>query len=128
MSDADLPPAAELQCLRVGAPREIAELAEQLALAGVPCRVDAHPPGKPIRAPRRRSFGMGFDVGLYVRPAEAAAAEALLRDRLAARGAEVPTSAAAPGTELAACPACGHALDAGAAACSDCGLEFPGEE
>ena len=61
-------------------------------------------------------------------PSPAEAAEGILRDRAAASGAVAADRSAVPGTELDACPACGHALQAGAAACPDCGIEFPGEE
>jgi hypothetical protein len=121
----ELPPARELVCVERGDPRALHEVAARLAAEGVSCRIDAYPPGEPIRGPARRGAGVGPSFGLYVLAADEAEARRvrteMVREALpdgAALGVEA-------GAELAACPACGEALAEGAQACAACGLEFP---
>jgi hypothetical protein len=121
-----LPPAAELVCLRTGTPIELEALAETLAAEGISSRIAGHPPEGPLQNPRRRSFGMGASMGIYVREEDARAAIPIVQEFLAASLGE-SLSGPDVGAELDACPACGTALEADAASCAECGLEFAGE-
>jgi hypothetical protein len=119
----EFPPAQELTCLQRGDPRALHEIAERLQASGVSCRIDAYPPGEPIRAGARRGAGVATTFGLYVRPEDAAQAAAVREQYLRENVPDAEDSAL--GAELSACPACGEPLDDGAGACAACGLEFP---
>lgn len=114
----DLPPARELQAVFVGEPWQVNDPVASLATARIPCRVDAFPPGEfTDDGAGIGAFGAGTRVGVYVREQDLPAVVAL--------DEEWVRSTLATDNELDACPACSAPLAADAAACSDCGLEFP---
>jgi hypothetical protein len=121
---AELPPAAELACLRTGPLSFIQGLSAQLAQAGLSHRIEVSPEepsqdeskGIALRRPGTLPYG------IYVRHADVAAGLEIDRDYMRQM---IPDLAHAPepaGDE--ACPACGTPLVPDAAECSDCGLSL----
>jgi len=124
---AELPPARELACLRTGDAWHVRELAEALQQAGISCRIDSFPPEAPLAGPGLSARGRGAPegatrLGVYVAHADAAAGLRIERELLASRMPDAPEGAA---HDAEVCPACGTPLDATAAECAECGLEFP---
>ena len=115
---ADLPPARELMAIFVGEPWQVNEPVDSLFEAGIPCRVDAFPPGERTDpGVAIGSFGAGTRVAVYVREQDVPS--------IASLDADWVRSILATDSELDACPACAAPLAADATACSGCGLEFP---
>ena len=115
---AELPPAHELQAVFVGAPHQVRDPVDSLGAAGIPCRVDAFPPGgSGEEGAALGSFGTGTKVAVYVRAEDLPAVAGLDADWV--------RSTLATDSELDACPACAAPLAADASACPSCGLEFP---
>jgi hypothetical protein len=103
-----LPPSNDLVCLCCRSLEAAESLAERLAAADIPHRLDPGP------------FGPSLKVAcLYVWPADADAAAAI--DDELFGGAPVEESDRA---ELATCPACGAEHSPEAPECSSCGLQF----
>ena len=114
----DLPPARELTPVFVGEPFRVREPAASLQAAGIPCRVDAYPPGDTSDGGDHiGSFGAGTRVGVYVREQDLEAVSQLDADWV--------QTMLATETELESCPACDAPLAEGASGCEACGLEFP---
>jgi hypothetical protein len=117
------PPAGSLAAeepmapLREGEPGFLRDLAERLAIAGVPHRLAVH--GDCTTGCRTR-------YAVYVRPADWAAAMAVDR---AFYAAAVPGGDGAVELDGDGCPACGTSLAPGAVECPECGLMVggPGE-
>jgi len=125
---APLPPASELAQVATGGPWEMERLALALQEAGLSSRIDTAPAGQPLsqpvaRAAPRGSAGGAGRLALYVLPAEALPALAVIRELLL-QGDPAAGGPQREGDPLDACPACGAALSPVAAECSDCGLEF----
>jgi hypothetical protein len=125
---APLPPASELAQVATGGPWEMERLALALQEAGFSSRIDTTPPGQPLsqqgaRSAPRGSAGGTSRLALYVLPAEAEPALALIQELLLQGGTGVDGQAR-EGDTLDACPACGAGISPVAEACSDCGLEF----
>jgi hypothetical protein len=126
-----LPPARELKDLWRGDPWQVRALAEFLASAGIPNRVDAFPPGSAIQNPPASLGHSGWEceVAVYVRSDELA--DALhLRDEFFASAMPAP-----PGTPVVQqvndsgdlCPACAQSVSPQAESCPECGLTLFGE-
>jgi hypothetical protein len=121
-----LPHASELVCIERGDPWHLRELAERLQEQGVSCRIDVHPQTGRSQAPAQGGAGArGTQFGLYVRAEDAALAQQLRSDHLAAVVPDAHAPSFEPGAALSECPACGEPLAEGAARCASCELEFP---
>jgi hypothetical protein len=114
----ELPPVAELACLRAATLAFVQGLSAQLAQAGISHRIEASSEEGEQVAPRRP--GANLPYGIYVRHADVAVALEVDRDYMRQM---IPDLAHAPeSTGDEACPACGTPLAPDAAECSDCGL------
>lgn len=116
----ELPPAAELSCVRVAPLPWIRALSGGLEQQGISHRVE---PATPDDAPEHQNadaFGDAQLFGLYVEPAHAAAA----RELDGGIAAQVLPEEAPPldEGEEAACPACSSPLEPDSVECPDCGL------
>ncbi|MBW2242753.1 MAG: hypothetical protein JRH01_12285 [Deltaproteobacteria bacterium] len=128
----EFPPASQLEKVLVGGPWQTRGLADRLAEAGIPCRVDSYPPdseldtGGSAAAGNFGQGGRGIDLGVYVREADH---ERAIEIAAAYQTEGLPEldehDTPEPGTELDACPGCGEPLAADATGCEECGLEFP---
>lgn len=114
----DLPPAAALAQLRVEHPTWIEMLAERLADAGIPSRVEL------LSADRPAGRGAPAPCALFVRPEDLERARAIDLELLRTQLPDLPDHVSAEWSEAEACPACGTALEAEASECSGCGLAF----
>jgi predicted amidophosphoribosyltransferase len=115
---AELPPAAALAQLRVEHPTWIELLAERLAEAGIPSRVELLTTDRPARR------GAPAPCALFVRPEDLERARGIDAELLRAQLPDLPDGVDAGWSEAEACPACGTALDAEASECAGCGLAF----
>jgi predicted amidophosphoribosyltransferase len=113
----ELPPAAELVRLRVEHPTWIETLAERLAEAGIPSRVE-------LFAGDRPATRGAAPCALFVRPEDAERAGAIDAELLRAQIPDLPEGVGSAWREAEACPACGSALDPDASECAGCGLAF----
>ncbi len=118
----ELPPAAELDCVRVAPLPWIRALSEGLERGGIPHRIE---PATAADAPEDQNCEIFDDAqlfGLYVEPPAGAAAReldgAIVSQVLPE---EAPRLAAG---EQDACPACGAALPDTAIECPECELVF----
>ena len=123
----ELPPARELACVRVGNPWQLREFATFLQERGLSCRIDSHPPDRPLSGgdPLRRGGlfgGAGTKLGLYVRPDDLDESRELYTEFVGGGGgAEFEAEG---GAGEGACPACGEPVADDAATCASCGLAF----
>jgi hypothetical protein len=119
VSPGELPPIAQLVCLRAASLAFARGLSEQLAQAGISHRIEAaHEEGEEVAL---RRPGANLPYGVYVRSADVPAALEVDREYLRTAIPDLPPDAEqASGEEV--CPACGAALAPDAAECSDCGL------
>jgi hypothetical protein len=118
----ELPPAAELTCIRVAPLAWMRALSGALTQEGVAHRVE---PAQPEAAPegqRPDVFGDGDLFGLYVRDEHADVARQL-DGTMAAQLIPEEAPELQEGEEDA-CPACGTPLTSQDVACPDCGLDF----
>jgi predicted amidophosphoribosyltransferase len=114
----DLPPASALTQLRVEHPSWIEMLAERLAAAGIPSRVELLAADRPARR------GAPAPCALFVRPEDVERARAIDTELLRAQLPDLPDDASAGWSEAEACPACGTPVEADASECAGCGLAF----
>jgi hypothetical protein len=116
----ELPPIAELHCIRAASSSWAMGLSEELSAAGIAHRVEAV--GGEQSAEVRRP-GREHPCGVYVRVQDVAAAERIDARFFASQMPDLPegfdSSTAAPDD---ACPACGDPLAPEAAECPGCGL------
>jgi len=125
-ASAPLPHARELTCVLTADAWGARELAEALAAAGVPCRIDSHPPDAPLECDSTQRRGAcAPKLGVYVRAHEAAQARAIEAALLARRSPEVAELGPLAEPDANACPACAAPLDPAAPDCQACGLAFP---
>ena len=119
----ELPPAEELVPLRNAEVPWIEGLANALAEAGIPSRVEL---------PRReedtvQSRGLGaIRCTIYVRPEDGAAATRIDAEFARTQVPDLPVEDAGEWGESEGCPACGAALGGDASECPECGLAFGG--
>jgi hypothetical protein len=116
----DLPPASELEIVRVAPLPWIRALSDGLEQRGIPHRVE---PATPEDAPEGQSaavFGDAQLFGLYIEPPEAAAAREI-DGGIAARVLPDEAPPLEEG-EDEVCPACSSPLASDAVECPDCGL------
>jgi hypothetical protein len=113
-----LPPSAELVRLRVEHPSWIELLAESLAEAGIPSRVEL------VATDRPATRGAPAPCALFVRPADVERARAIDADLLRTQLPDLPEDVSSEWRDADACPACGAALQAEASECPGCGLAF----
>jgi len=115
----DLPPAAQLVCLRAATLAFARGLSEQLAHAGISHRIEAaHDEGEEVAL---RRPGANMPYGVYVRSEDVEAAAEVDREYMRQVIPDLEVGAQeASGDE--GCPACGAPLAPDAAECSDCGL------
>jgi hypothetical protein len=125
-SSPSLPPAKDLVCLRTGTPYELEALAEALANEGISSRIDGAAADGSIPNPRRRSFGLGASVGIFVREEDVERSAPIVQEFLADSLGQPLGDGPAVGSELDACPACVTPLPPDAERCAECGLEFGG--
>ncbi len=119
---AELPPASELECVRVAPLAWIRALSEGLQHAGVVHRIE---PARAADAPEGQRPGVFGNVrlfGLYVEAAHLDPAREL--DGTIAAQLLPDEAPAVDAGEEERCPACGTALEAHALECPDCGLAF----
>ena len=117
---AELPPASQLQCVRVAPLAWIRALSDGLAEGGVAHRVEPAGPEDAPEGQRADVFGDAQLFGLYVEAAQAAPAAGL--DATIAAQVLPETAPELPEGEQDECPACGHALMTHTTECPDCGL------
>ncbi len=117
---AELPPSAELHCIRVATPAWALGLSERLEQAGVPHRVEAMTPQE--RAARRGPTGAV--CGVYVLGEDAARAAEIDAGYLQTQLPDLAGGGAAEPLAEDSCPACGEPLDAVAPECPGCGIAF----
>jgi hypothetical protein len=120
----ELPGAEQLVPVRRADPTWVAGLAEALARAGIPSRVELARP-ESERARGRR--GERPPCTLYVRPDDLEHAARIDAEFARMQLPDLPAEAA-PAGEGDACPACGEALAPDAIECPSCGLAFAVEE
>lgn len=118
-AEPELPPARELVSVRNADLRWIHGLAERLAGAGIPSRVElAETPARPGAAARGT---------LFVRPQDAEAAAGIDSAFARQQIPDLPEDVSAQWVESEACPACGTEVPPDAEACPDCGLVIAGD-
>ncbi len=116
----ELPPIAQLVCLRAASLAFARGLSEHLARAGISHRIEAaHEEGEGVAL---RRPGANLPYGVYVRSADVEAAVEVDREYMSRAIPDLPAGAGEEATGEEACPACGAALAPDAAECSDCGL------
>jgi uncharacterized protein (UPF0212 family) len=116
---AELPPIAQLVCLRAATLAFARGLSEQLAHAGISHRIEAaHDEGEEVAL---RRPGANMPYGVYVRSEDLEAAVEVDREYMRQAIPDLEAvGQQATGEE--GCPACGAPLDPDAAECADCGL------
>jgi len=122
----ELPEPSALVALRHAEVSWIEGLAEALAEAGIPSRVEL-----PQAADERRVQGAGLGAircTLYVRPEDAAAAARIDAEFARSQVPDLPEDAASAWQEAEVCPGCETPLAADATECPECGLAFGGGE
>jgi hypothetical protein len=119
---ADLPPSAELVALRHAEVTWIEGLAEALAAAGIPSRVEL-PSERDDRSVQGRGMG-SFRCTLFVRSEDAAAAARVDADFARTQVPDLPEEIDPGSTAEDACPGCGTPVVADAEECPECGLAF----
>ena len=118
----ELPPAAELECIRVAPLAWMRALSGGLQQQGVVHRIE---PARPADAPEGQRPGVFGSVqlfGLYTKAEEAQVAREL--DSTIAAQLLPEEAPALDEGEAEACPACGTEIAAHATECHDCGLTF----
>jgi hypothetical protein len=114
----ELPPVAQLVCLRTANLGFVQGLSEQLAQAGISHRIEALPDEGEETSLRRPG---SLPYGVFVRQQDVDAALEVDRAHMRHVIPDLPAEGVAPaGGE--GCPACGAAITPDAAECSDCGL------
>jgi hypothetical protein len=115
----ELPPIAQLVCLRAATLAFARGLSEQLAQAGISHRIEAaHDEGEEVAL---RRPGANMPYGVYVRSADVEAAVEVDREYMRQAIPDLPVGGQET-TGSEACPACGAPLAPDASECSDCGL------
>ena len=114
----ELPPASELVRLRVEHPTWIEVLAQHLAEAGIPSRVEL------VASDRPATRGAPAPCALFVRAEDVERARGIDTDLLRTQLPDLPADVSPEWREAEACPACGAALEAEASECAGCGLAF----
>ena len=114
----ELPPASELVRLRVEHPTWIEVLAERLAEAGIPSRVEL------VASDRPATRGAPAPCALFVRAEDVERARGIDTELLRTQVPDLPDDVSPEWREAEACPACGAALEAEASECAGCGLAF----
>jgi ribosomal protein L32 len=114
----ELPPAAQLVCVRQASLSFARGLSERLADAGISHRIEVLPEDDTGDGRLRRPDSMNY--GVYVRHEDAAAASRLDEAHLRSEFPDLPQDAV-PGD---GCPACGAATAPDARECPDCGLSL----
>jgi len=115
-----LPPASELVLIRAEGPAWVEGLADRLAAAEIPARVE-------IIDPERhgiRSGVRGSACGLFVRPEDEARARAIDAEVEREQIPDLDGTEASEAGDGDACPACGHTVAPDDAECPDCGLHL----
>lgn len=116
----ELPPIAELCCVRAASSSWARNLSALLRDAGIAHRIEAVG-GEGMGSARRP--GHELPCGVYVRAEDLAAASEIDALHLASEIPDLPEGFALDaGSGDDACPACGAALDPAAEECGDCGL------
>lgn len=115
----ELPPVAQLVCVRAASLGFAQGLSERLAEAGIAHRIEVAVDLADEGAVRRP--GANLPYGVYVRAADAPVAQGIDRDFMRSMIPDLPDEAeGAAGGE--GCPACGTAVAPDATECPDCGL------
>jgi len=117
----ELPPAAQLVCVRTATLGWAQGLSELLSEAGITHRLEAQEPddSSTQTAARRRLADSPY--GVFVREQDVAEAREVDREFMRTQIPDVPEEAAAV-VEGEGCPACGAAVAADAVECPECGL------
>jgi hypothetical protein len=113
---AELPPASELECVRVAAIGWVLALSDVLSAAGITHRVEIANPD-----PGSEAAGPQTPYGVFVRAEDHTAAARIDADFMRAQIPDSPGDADFA-VEEGQCPACGEALDASAPECPACGI------
>jgi ribosomal protein L40E len=120
----ELPPAEQLVGLRNAEVPWIEGLANALAEAGIPCRVEL--PRREDRSVQSRGMG-AIRCNLYVRPGDEAAAKRVDAAFARTQVPDLPDDQAEEAGDADTCPGCGSELGADATECAECGLSFGAE-
>jgi len=113
----ELPPIAELTCVRAASLDMARDLSERLSQAGISHRIQVAADLASDGALARP--GANLPYGVYVRAADLPAAQRIDRDYLRAQIPDLPAEAEVGGE---GCPACGAPVAPDATECPDCGL------
>ncbi|HEX5065304.1 MAG TPA: hypothetical protein VFY49_04260 [Myxococcota bacterium] len=118
-SQVELPPVAQLVCIRTSSLDWAQGLSERLSEAGITHRLEAQPTSREGEQNARRPDSMPY--GVYVLERDAADAREIDQEHMRSQIPDLPeegvSEAAGEG-----CPACGAAVAADAAECPECGL------
>jgi predicted amidophosphoribosyltransferase len=115
----ELPPVAQLTCVRTAALGVVQALSDMLVEQGITHRIEALAPDDPDARRVRRPDASPY--GVFVREQDVPAALEVDRAFMRQIIPDLPDDAEAPLAE-GACPACGAAVASDAAECADCGL------
>lgn len=118
----ELPPVAELVCIRAAAVGWCQQLSERLVEAGISHRIEVASGDEHEGAARRP--GATLPYGVYVRREDAAAAA---RVDAAFMRQQIPDLPDDFGAETGACPGCGATAAPDAEECPECGLALSGD-
>jgi len=121
----ELPPAADLVCIRTASQGFAQELSEWLSEAGITHRLEAQTGGgqasqQPSSAAQRARFEE-LPYGVFVRAEDAEAAREVDRAHMRSQIPDLPEEGVNE-TAGEGCPACGAAVAVDAAECPECGL------
>jgi hypothetical protein len=114
-----MPPVEELVCVRASSVGWAQALSERLAEAGISHRIEVTHDDSEDGSVRRPGANLPF--GVYVRPEDSEAAEAVDAEFMRSQLPDLETGEE-PSDDPDACPACGARAEAGAEECPDCGL------
>ena len=115
----DLPPVAQLVCVRTASLSFAQGLSERLSRAGITHRLEIEPDSREGEHNARRPDSMPY--GIYVREPDASRARELDAIHMRSQFPDFP-EASEVGAVGDGCPACGAAAAPDATECPDCGL------
>ena len=115
----ELPPVAQLVCVRTATLSFAQALSERLAQAGITHRLESEPDSREGETQLRRPDTMPY--GIYVREQDLDAAREVDRAHMRSEFPDLP-DVPEGGSVVDGCPACGAAAAPDATECPDCGL------
>lgn len=116
----DLPPVAQLVCIRAAAVGWCQALSERLVEAGISHRIEVTADDEEDGSVRRP--GANLPYGVYVRPEDVEAATAVDAAYMRSQIPDLPETGGGAEVDAQSCPACGEAVTADTEECPECGL------